>query len=74
MTVTRWFGPLPVVAVVAFGACGVDTEDGASLIDRVAEPIVGGQAASACMWPTCVQAGGCTNTLVNPRLVISAGH
>jgi hypothetical protein len=75
MMIMRRLGLGFAVAIgIALGACGEQPGDGASIVDRISNAIVGGQEASQCMWPTCLQAGGCTNTLVHPRLVISAGH
>lgn len=40
------------------------------------QPIVGGKAATLCQWPTAIISNGygCTGTLVNPKVVITAGH
>lgn len=36
--------------------------------------IYGGEPAKACEWPTSVGLGGCTGTLVHPRIMLSAAH
>lgn len=38
------------------------------------EPIIGGQRAATCAWPTVVRLGGCTGNLVHPEVVIYAAH
>lgn len=38
------------------------------------EEVVGGAATQACDWPAVVALGGCTGTLVHPRLVVYAAH
>jgi hypothetical protein len=43
----------------------------------VREPIVGGQVCTTCQWPTVVHnpnGDNCTNTLVAPSVIMSAGH
>ncbi|MEE9384090.1 MAG: trypsin-like serine protease [Nannocystaceae bacterium] len=42
--------------------------------DTPAERIYGGAAADPCTWPTAVHIGGCTGTLVHPKVVITAAH
>ncbi|MEM6993533.1 MAG: trypsin-like serine protease [Myxococcota bacterium] len=37
-------------------------------------PIYGGENSPTCAWPTAVEVGGCTGTLVHPEVVIYAGH
>lgn len=36
--------------------------------------IYGGEPAKTCEWPTSVGLGGCTGTLVHPRIMLSAAH
>lgn len=36
--------------------------------------IYGGKPAKTCEWPTSVGLGGCTGTLVHPRIMLSAAH
>lgn len=36
--------------------------------------IYGGEIAKACEFPTTLYAGGCTATLIHPKVVLSAGH
>lgn len=43
-------------------------------LDSSTQRIVGGEPANACEWPTTVSLGGCTGTLVHPRVVIYAAH
>lgn len=44
-------------------------------VDRSADQrIVGGEPVAPCEWPTAVSLGGCTGTLIHPRVVIYAAH
>ncbi len=36
--------------------------------------IVGGSSVEVCGWPTTVSSGGCTSTLVHPRVISTAQH
>lgn len=36
--------------------------------------IYGGEPAKVCEWPTSVGLGGCTGTLVHPKIMLSAAH
>jgi hypothetical protein len=47
---------------------------GAHDVERVAQAVVGGVAATTCMWPSCVFGRGCSATLVHPRLTTTAAH
>lgn len=38
------------------------------------QPIVGGEAAGVCSWPTSVYVGGCSGTLIHPEIVLYAAH
>jgi MYXO-CTERM domain-containing protein len=42
----------------------------------VARPIVGGQLAGACQWPTTVllNDAGCSGTLIHPSIIVTAAH
>ncbi len=37
-------------------------------------PVVGGKEVSVCQWPSTVMVGGCTGTLIHPRVVTTAAH
>jgi len=58
---------------------GCDPEPGAvSPVREIAQPVVNGQTAAPCQWPSAVMVvlsrGLCSGTLVNPRLVTLAAH
>lgn len=36
--------------------------------------VVGGELSKTCAWPSTVSVGGCTGTLVHPKLVVYAAH
>lgn len=36
--------------------------------------VVNGEPSKTCAWPTTVKVGGCTGTLVHPKLVVYAAH
>lgn len=38
------------------------------------ETIAGGDEAAVCGWPTSVRVGGCSGTLIDPQVVLSAAH
>jgi len=70
-------------SVLAAAACGLFTlgcESGASEVplSETISPIVGGNLAAPCEWPTTVMMMGssvvCTGTLVHPRVVVTAAH
>lgn len=43
-------------------------------VDVAAEAVVGGQVSAPCGWPSTVDVGGCTGTLIHPRVVTTAAH
>lgn len=61
-------GPL---LVLALGGCG---SDAAAEIELGTQAVVGGTTTESCEWPAVVALGGCTGTLVHPRLVLYAEH
>jgi hypothetical protein len=64
------FRPIPLVALLAAG-CAPPGPDG---VESTAQPVVGGQAATTCVWPSCLFGRGCSATLVHPRLITTAAH
>lgn len=56
---------------VAFAPVAADASS-VSLPEELS--IYGGEPAKACEWPTSVGLGGCTGTLVHPRIMLSAAH
>lgn len=63
-----------IVLGVALHACG-SHYDASDHVAAASEPIIGGQTATTCQWPTAVlTARGCSATLVHPRLVTTAAH
>jgi hypothetical protein len=45
-----------------------------SEVGATVQPVVGGEAATACQWPGTVDINGCTGTLIHPRVVTTAAH
>jgi hypothetical protein len=65
---------LATAVVVVNGACVADSEEDLGGVEGVSQPVVGGQAATTCMWPNCLFGRGCSATLVHPRLTTTAAH
>jgi MYXO-CTERM domain-containing protein len=57
----------------ALGACSPQASEP---VAPIAQPIVGGELASVCQWPTTVllPSAGCTGTLVHPLVIVTAAH
>lgn len=61
-------------------ACAVAAPEDAQApleVAAVSAPVVGGQTAEACQWPSTVSVnawGSCTGTLIHPRIVTTAAH
>ena len=62
-------GARAILAVVWLAGCA-----GPADVEAISSPVVGGQAAPSCMWPSCVFGRGCSASLVHPRLTITAAH
>src|SRR5262245_29666272 len=63
----RW----TLAAVLAGGCVGGEAE---LEVESVGQAVVGGRAATTCMWPNCLFGRGCSATLVHPRLTTTAAH
>src|SRR5882724_6187960 len=65
-----------LIAIFALGVagCGLATSDDTSV--SVSLPVIGGAFAGVCEWPTTVMipVPGCTGTLVQSRVVMTAKH
>ncbi|HXU82737.1 MAG TPA: trypsin-like serine protease [Polyangia bacterium] len=55
-------------------ACLAGCVGGEEVVESISSPVVGGQAATTCMWPSCVFGRGCSASLVHPRLTVTAAH
>src|SRR5687767_388242 len=64
---------IPALSAMASLAC-TPPEAEETPLDRTTQEIVGGTRQMPCQWPTAVGALGCTNTLVHPLVVTTAGH
>ena len=66
---------IPTIAVALSAAClPPEGEPQEAPLEQTSQPIVGGTRQMQCQWPTAVGAAGCTNTLVHPLVVTTAGH
>jgi hypothetical protein len=59
-----------LLALAVCAACAADPP----AIESTRQPIVGGQTATTCQWPTTVLLSGCTGTLVHPLIITTAAH
>lgn len=66
-----------VAIIAATGSLGCESHSGELPVSETVLPIVGGNLATTCQWPTAVMlvAGvGCSGALVHPRVVVTAKH
>ncbi len=64
-------------ALVALGLLGCESHSRKAPISETSLPIVGGNLATTCQWPTAilpVESVGCSGALVHPRVVVTAKH
>jgi hypothetical protein len=64
-----------LILLASVSACSSEVPE--SQTDSVAvttAPVVGGQPTAACDWPSTVDVGGCSGTLIHPRVVTTAAH
>jgi MYXO-CTERM domain-containing protein len=66
-------GALVLAGLLASSVARADTPGGVQN-DPDPQHVYGGGPVSPCEWPTTVSLGGCTGTLVHPRVVIYAAH
>jgi MYXO-CTERM domain-containing protein len=66
---------LVALALSAFGLEGCARSPApAEQLESGAQGIMGGAETQTCEWPAVVALGGCSGTLVHPRLVVYAAH
>jgi hypothetical protein len=64
-----------VLAAFVFGAASCGALEPEQDVSKTSSPIIGGKATAVCEWPTTVLVGGgCSGTLVHPRVVMTAKH
>lgn len=63
-----------IVGPLLFGAFSLSPQALASIDIGATTRIYGGVPAKTCEWPTTVGLGGCTGTLIHPRVVLYAAH
>lgn len=69
---SRWFAWL---ALCASAACQQDLAENAIVETGLnTQAVVGGKEVSVCQFPSTVMIGGCTGTLIHPRIVTTAAH
>jgi hypothetical protein len=61
-----------LLVLAAVAACAADPVP--PVIETTAHPILGGENASVCQWPTTVLLSGCSGTLVHPSIITTAAH
>jgi hypothetical protein len=64
----RWFWG--ATTLLAVGACAAEGEP----VAMQQRPIVRGTVSAEGAWPAVVSLGGCTGTLISPRVVLTARH
>ena len=78
MPCLRAVASLLAVAALGLLSPGCDSRPGNLPVSRTALPIVGGNLATTCEWPTAIMLVGplvaCSGTLVSPRVVVTARH
>jgi MYXO-CTERM domain-containing protein len=63
--------------LVGLTGCAAQNASNPVDVDVLAAPVVGGETAEACEWPSTVSVnawGSCTGTLIHPRVVTTAAH
>ena len=67
-----------MVLIAATGSLGCESRSGEPPVSQTVLPIVGGNLATACQWPTAImlveESVGCSGALVHPRVVVTAAH
>ena len=66
-----------LLAIAGLALLGCESHSGKAPVSATSLPIVGGDLATTCQWPTAVMlvAGvGCSGALVHPRVVVTAKH
>jgi hypothetical protein len=55
-------------------ACQAEVAEPSIEADLKVAPVVGGKEVETCQYPSTVTIGGCTGTLIHPRVVTTAAH
>jgi hypothetical protein len=70
-------GRANVLAAAGLLSLGCESHPGKGPVSESTLPIVGGNLATTCVWPTAIMLvgpEGCSGTLVHPRVVVTAKH
>src|SRR5690349_338820 len=74
----RYAGACLLWTTVACALASCDNQHGSAgdngEVRSIAAPVVGGEAAGACDWPSTVMVNSCTGTLIHRRVVTTAAH
>ena len=65
--------PVVLASVIASLVAGC-TDQASSSVESVTQPVLQGKPCATCQWPTALNGGGCTVTLVHPRVITTAKH
>ena len=78
MPCLRSFAILLATAAIGLLSPGCESRPGRLPVSETASPIVGGNLATTCEWPTAIMLigplVGCSGTLVDPHVVVTAKH
>src|SRR5258708_4500855 len=71
LVAAAWWG---TIALLIPGAALGQSENPGELASGGTSEIVGGTTVATCAWPSVGFLGGCTATLIHPRVITTAAH